>query len=226
MTATLDDPLLGPPLPVDDPADAARTADGLVDGRRPGGRPRAPVGLDAAGAAMVRRRLRRGRPTAGCSPPSRCGRNARRMLARGARSSAGSAGRSLRRRRWPTRRAGCSPPRGPPRRRPTSRDRRCGAGRSGWGDNRADGRFHDPHAVALLHRARERAAESRHLLRPGGPPSHRRAHRAVRSPGGPGRHVGPHLARRRRLRPRRRRRRGRASTPPSTSHRAAGPTGC
>ena len=30
MTATIDDPLLGTPLPVDDPADTARTADGLV----------------------------------------------------------------------------------------------------------------------------------------------------------------------------------------------------
>jgi hypothetical protein len=41
-------------------------------------------------------------------------------------------------------------------------DLRDGATQSiGWGNHRTDGRFHDPYAVVLLHRARERAAEAR-----------------------------------------------------------------
>ena len=161
MTATLDDPMLGWPLPVDDPAQTARTADGLL------------AAADRLGA--LARRLtamlpvQRWSGVASAAADQRLavtafalGLERRRMLRSAdaltrfsrqvgaARTLAGEASRLLAAARAAqvaadladTAAAGARPP-------------------VGWGGYRADGALYDRHAVALLDRARERAYDAR-----------------------------------------------------------------
>ncbi len=161
MTATIDDPLLGWPLPVDDPADAARTADGLVA---------AADRLSALGrrlAAMLP--VQRWSGVASAAADQRLavtavalGQERRRMLRAAdalsrfghqvdaARSLADEASRLLIAARAAQQAA----------------DHVDGALTSagtsgGWGGHRTDGNLYDPRAVALLDRARERAYDAR-----------------------------------------------------------------
>ena len=158
MTATIDDPLLGTTLPLDDPADAARTADGLV--------------AAADRVAVVGRRLvamvpvQRWSGVASAAADRRLaltvlalGQERTRMLAAAealgrfsqqigaAQGLAEEASRLL----------------AAARAAQDEADVRDGGAVQpiGWGNNRTDGRFHDPHAVVLLHRARGCASESR-----------------------------------------------------------------
>jgi hypothetical protein len=161
VTATLDDPLLGWPLPVDDPADAARTADGLLAaadrlsalGRRVAAM--LPVqrwsgvasaaadqrlALTAAAFGLERRRMLRAADA--------LTRFSRQVGA--ARALADEAGRLLAAARAAQQAADLADPGG------------TGAQQSvGWGGHRADGALYAPQAVALLDRARERAYDAR-----------------------------------------------------------------
>ena len=157
MTAAIDDPLLGTPLPVDDPSHAARTADGLVAaadrvavlGRRLAAMLPVQRWSGVASAAADRRLV---------LTAIALGRERTRMLqaaevlARFSRQIgaaqvlADEATRLL----------------AVARAAQDAADLRDGAAQPiGWGNHRTDGRFHDPYAVALLHRARDRAAEAR-----------------------------------------------------------------
>lgn len=161
MTATIDDPLLGWPLPVDDPADAARTADGLVA---------AADRLSALGrrlAAMLP--VQRWSGVASAAADQRLavtavalGLERRRMLRAAdalsrfghqvgaARSLADEACRLLIAARAAQQAAdladGALTSAGTP---------------AGWGGHRTDGNLYDPRAVALLDRARECAFDAR-----------------------------------------------------------------
>jgi len=158
VTVTIDDQLLGTPLPADDPADAARTADGLVAaadrlavlGRRLVSMLPVQRWSGVASAAADRRllltavvlRQERRRMLAAAQVLARFSQQIAVALA-----MADEASRLLAAARAAQDAADL---------------RDDGTARViGWGNHRADGRFHDPHAVALLQRARERAAESR-----------------------------------------------------------------
>ncbi len=161
MTATIDDPLLGWPLPVDDPAGAGRTADGLV--------------AAADRLSALRRRLaamlpvQRWSGVASAAADQRLavaafalGLERRRMLRAAAaltrfseqvgaaRSLAEDATRLLAGARAAQQAADLDGGVGA-RARPSS----------GWGGHRADGNLEDPQAVVLLDRARECAYDAR-----------------------------------------------------------------
>ena len=158
MTVTIDDPLLGTLLPADDPADAARTADGLIAaadrvdvlGRRlvsmlPVQRWSGLASIAADRRLLLTAVVLRQERTRLLAAAQVLARFSQQIAA--AHALAHEASRLL---------AGA-------RVAQDAADLRDGGAPQaiGWGNNRPDGRFHDPHAVALLHRARERAAESR-----------------------------------------------------------------
>jgi hypothetical protein len=161
VTAAVDDPLLGWSLPVDDPAASARTAAGLLAGaerlhalghqvstmlpvQRWSGAASAAadhrLALTASVLGLERRRMLRAadaltRFSRQVGASRALADEASRLLAaaRAAQEAADLADTGI---------AG-----GPPS--------------AGWGGHRADGTLYDPHAVALLDRARERAHDAR-----------------------------------------------------------------
>jgi hypothetical protein len=156
VTVTIDDPLLGTPLPVDDPADAARTADGLV------------AAADRVGA--LGRRIATMLPVQRWSGVASAA--ADRRLAVTAFALGQERTRMLRAADALTRfsrRVGAAQALADEASRlvaaaraaQDAADLRDIGTSGGWGNTRTDGRFHDPHAVALLHRARESAYEAR-----------------------------------------------------------------
>lgn len=161
MTAALDDPLLGWPLPVDDPADAARTADGLVASadrlgtlvRRLGAmlpvQSWSGVASDAADRRLALTALALGWERSRLLRAAEVLSDFSRQVA-AARAVADEASRLVAVARQAQDIA-------------DRRDVSMTGSRStaGWGNVRADGTIYDPYAVALLDQARERAHEAR-----------------------------------------------------------------
>jgi hypothetical protein len=161
VTVTLDDPLLGWPLPVDDPAGAARTADGLLAvadrlsalGRRVASMLPVQRWSGVASAAADQRLalttfavgLERRRVLRAADALTRFSRQVA-----AARTLADDATRLLTAARAAQQAADLADT-GATGSRPSG----------GWGGYRADGALYDPHAVVLLDRARERAYDSR-----------------------------------------------------------------
>jgi hypothetical protein len=160
VTATIDESLLGWSLPVDDPAGAARTADGLLAaadrlsalGRRLGAMVPVQRWSGVASAAADQRLaltavalgLEHRRMLRAADALTRFSRQVAvaRMLADEASLLIAAA-------RAAQRAADLTDPGG------------TGQRSGGWGGYRADGALYDPHAVALLDRARERAYDAR-----------------------------------------------------------------